>query len=137
MLNVFFQGRVRQQVRLEEFACDVISDLLPREFKREVNIHVRFVKSLDALGYCHKEDNETICIEICNQGPIEQIASTLAHELVHAKQFIRGEVNAFMTRWKGLEIPVGPRGGIEIPYRQQPWEREAFKKEVELVKAFW
>ena len=137
MLNVFFQGRVRQQARLQEFACDVINDLLPREFKRDIDIHVRFTKNIDAMGYCHMEDEETIAIEVCNQGDLNQIASTIAHELVHAKQFIRGELNAGMTRWKRQEIPVGPRGGIQIQYHDQPWEREAFEKEVDLVKAFW
>jgi len=137
MINVFFQGRVKQKARLEEFACNVINELLPREFKREINIHVRFAKNLGAMGWCLKEDEETILIEVDNQLPVEMIVRTLAHELTHAKQYIRGELNATMTRWNRQEIPVGPRGGIKIAYRQQPWEVEAFQMEEFLTELLW
>lgn len=137
MINLFFQGRVKQKAKLEEFACDVINELLPREFKREIDIHVRFTKNLDAQGYCHVEDTDTICIEVHNGYDVKTIASTLAHELVHAKQYIRGELNATMTKWLKQEIPHGPRGGIKIAYRQQPWEIEAFQKEEELTELLW
>ena len=137
MINLFFQGRVKKKAKLEEFACECINELMPREFKREIDIHVRFAKDIGAMGWCHKEDDETILIEIDNQLPVEMIAQTLAHELTHAKQYIRGELNATMTRWLRQEIPVGPRGGIKINYRQQPWEIEAFQKEVELTELLW
>lgn len=137
MINLFFQGRVKQKAKLEEFACDVINELLPREFKREIDIHVRFGKNLGAMGWCVKEDDETILVEVDNQLPIEMIAKTLAHELTHAKQYIRGELNATMTKWLKQEIPHGPRGGIKIAYRQQPWEIEAFQKEEELTELLW
>lgn len=137
MINLFFQGRVKQKAKLEEFACDVVNELLPREFKREIDIFVNFTKNIDAQGYCHVEDTDEIHIEVHNGYPTPIVASTLAHELVHAKQYIRGELNATMTKWLKQEIPKGPRGGIKIAYRQQPWEIEAFEREEELVEMLW
>jgi hypothetical protein len=36
-----------------------------------------------------------------------------------------------------MEIPYGPRGGCKIPYRQQPWEQEAFADESYLTQLYW
>ena len=137
MLNVYFQGRVKQKAKLEAFACEVINELLPREFKREIEIHVKFCKIEDALGYASVEEKDVICIEIDNRQEIGLIAQTLAHELVHAKQYIRGELNGAMTKWLKQDIPRGPRGGIKIRYHQQPWEQEAFQREKELKELYW
>lgn len=137
MIQITTQGRVKQKKRLEEFACDVINDLLPREFKRDIEIHVRFTKLDDAMGFCTMNDEDEIAIEVDNRHSLDNIASTLAHELVHAKQYIRRELNPTMTRWKKQIVPYGPRGGCKIPYARQPWEREAFKKEEVLKELYW
>lgn len=137
MLSVHFSGRVKQKSRLENFACDVINEILPREFKRDVEIHVRFCKIDGVMGYASVEEKDVITIEVDNRYPSEIVAATLAHELVHAKQYIRGELNPTMTRWMKQEIPYGPRGGLKIRYRQQPWEKEAFKREKELTEWYW
>ena len=66
------------------------------------------------------------------------IFETLAHELVHVKQIATkqyqqrwwksdGELH---VRWEGKEL--GPKR--RIPYRQRPWEIEAFEKQDILVK---
>ena len=65
------------------------------------------------------------------------IFETLAHELVHVKQIATkqyqqrwwksdGELH---TRWEGKEL--GPKR--RIPYRQRPWEIEAFNLEGKLL----
>ena len=66
------------------------------------------------------------------------IFEVLAHELVHVKQIATkqyqkrwwksdGELH---VRWEGKEL--GPKR--RIPYRQRPWEIEAFEKQDILVK---
>ena len=139
MINLFFEGQVKQSAKMQDFAIDVVNHLLPRTFKRDINIFIKFKKGLDNLGTCTRNDSGHIDIEI-NSGtvlPAEFIAETLAHELVHAKQFIRGELNGSLTRWKKQQIEYGPRGGCKIPYARQPWEREAFKLEIKLTNLYW
>lgn len=48
---------------------------------------------------------------------------TLAHELVHAKQFVTQELGENME-WYGV-----PRLWKKLPYHKQPWEIEAFQYE--------
>ena len=52
-----------------------------------------------------------------------EIASTIAHELVHIKQYIRRELTQGATVWKGQKIPVGPRGGTIRVQRPAMGER--------------
>lgn len=137
MICLTFQGRIKNRKRYEEFAEDVVNELLPRPFKREINIHFWFTKNVGAMGYCQMEDKDEILITIDNTYDPELVVGTIAHELVHAKQYIRGELNAEMTRWMKQEIPYGPRGGLKIKYKDQPWEMEAFEKEMWLKELLW
>jgi hypothetical protein len=50
----------------------------------------------------------------------------LAHELVHAKQFIKGELSSRILA-----------EGSKISYRKRPWEVEAFAKETEIYNTYF
>ena len=59
--------------------------VVPRAFKRDIDIVIGFTKKIDTLGYCQKIDEETIGVLINTDQEPDAIASTIAHELVHAK----------------------------------------------------
>jgi hypothetical protein len=107
--------------------------LLPRPFKREIEVLVHFTKNIVEMGLCHLEDTNYVAIQINTNQSAGEIAQTLAHELVHAKQFIRKELNGEMTRWKKDHIPED----VMIPYRNQPWEIEAYATEGQLTETYW
>jgi len=133
MINLYFQGRVKNRARYEEFACNVLNELLPRPFKREIEVFVHFTKNIEEMGLCHVEEKDVIGVQINTNQSAGEIAQTLAHELVHVKQFIRKELNADMDRWKRARIPED----VMIPYRNQPWEIEAYAMEGWLTEAYW
>ena len=149
MINLFFHGRIRGRKYYEEFAQDVIDQLFPREFtKREIDIHIKFSAACGGgvFGYAQYGDCEDeFLVEVgkvvidgtFRQQTPREMASTIAHELTHVKQYIRGELNSAGTRWKGQKVPYGPRGGLVIKYRQQPWEQEAFEMEEFLTELLW
>ena len=133
MINLYFEGRVKERKRYEEFACDVLNELLPRPFKREIDVFIHFTKTIEQMGLCHVEDEDVIGVQINTDQSAGEIAQTLAHELVHVKQFIRKELNADMDRWKRDRIPED----VMIPYRSQPWEIEAYAMEGWLTETYW
>ena len=59
----------------------------------------------------------------------------LAHEMIHVKQYARGELKDYLrvnkSKWKG-EI-IDPQ---EVDYWDQPWEIEAHGREKELYYKF-
>lgn len=77
-----------------------------------------------AWGYCHG-DTHDIDIDINRTIPFEDQMQTLAHEMVHAKQFLRKELDGNL--WK-------KRNYDNVKYDDQPWEKEANKMEKQLYK---
>jgi len=58
---------------------------------------------------------------------------TLSHELVHMKQFAKGELYDYtyrpeITRWKRRKINVE-----KTDYQDLPWEKEAYKLQRNLI----
>lgn len=149
MINLHFHGRIQNRKAYEEFCEEVIDQLFPRQFtKREIDIHIKFAIACaeGAFGYAQQGDDENeflvevgkVVIDgVFRQQTPREIAATLAHELTHVKQYIRKELNGEMTRWLGQEVPYGPRGGIKIKYKEQPWEKEAFEMEEFLTELLW
>ena len=149
MINLYFHGRIKNRKRYEEFAAEVIDELFPREFtKRDIDIHIKFSIACGGgvFGYANVGDEpDEFIVEVgkvvidgeFRQQTPREIAATIAHELTHVKQYIRGELNAEMTKWKGQTVPRGPRGGMKIKYKDQPWEIEAFEMEEFLTEALW
>lgn len=58
----------------------------------------------------------------------------LAHEAVHISQQERGDLNVnpdtLECRWKGKKYTN------DYPYMDRPWEKEAFKTQAEILKAY-
>lgn len=61
-----------------------------------------------------------------------EMMQTLAHEMVHVKQYFRKELDGTgcKFKWKG-------RNADGYQYENQPWEREAFKREESLYNECW
>ena len=68
---------------------------------------------------------------------VKEIASTLAHELVHVKQYIRRELTV-KALTNALYTSAGKRKTLSPnQYRNLPWEEEAFRLEEELLELYW
>jgi hypothetical protein len=60
-----------------------------------------------------------------------EIFKTLAHEMVHIKQFVNGETNETLSKWKGITVDAD-----SIDYYHHPWELEAYSLETGLWTKF-
>lgn len=97
---------------------------------RYVNIKIRHNNSDGMVGYCHGDEEEAwIELDETLLGDEDYFKETLAHELVHAKQLLTGELSdrpGMITVWKGEEY-VNLRGSLpEAVYKALPWEAEAY-----------
>lgn len=81
-------------------------------------------------GNCDVDDLE-VTININPKLTRKAIFTTLMHEMVHAQQMLEGRYlpGVKKSRWEGAMVE-------HINYYDLPWEKEAFKKEVELIKLF-
>ena len=91
----------------------------------------------DAYGYCLSDDEDSrpdrprcFELEIQKKLPLRKLLETIAHEMVHVKQYARGELYQSgitgLHRWKGQWIKKDP------DYWDCPWEWEAMGRETAL-----
>jgi len=98
-------------------------ELSPRLYKEDHNIGDVIYEDSN-----HKPRQFTMRVD--NTVKMRRILETVAHEMVHAKQFAKGElvelVKSQATRWHGKSIKKIPE------YWERPWEIEAHGRETGL-----
>ena len=118
--------------------------LLGGRMVRHIELDIKLTKELkakdDSYGYCHivgdvdKPREFMIEIDASMKHSNGQILTWLAHEMVHLKQFVRGELFDYAigqrVQWKSKTYKTS------LSYSKQPWEREAYRLEDKLYKEF-
>ena len=100
--------------------------LLSPQMQRNVGVRVVIRRTMPVLGVTIIDDyNESglprmFTIEIDGKQDNEEKLRTLAHEMVHVKQYCKKELNEEMSKWKGHNV-----NSDNIDYDDQPWEIEA------------
>lgn len=104
----------------------LIKNIIRKYPKEAKDIKYTFVfknfRSEEMLGNCDQEYDDDILIEL-NAKNTSTLCRTIAHELVHARQFISGQLK-YNTRIKYLTYEDDKHRYV---YRRQPWELEAYK----------
>lgn len=146
MIYVCLENRFLQKKRMENFASNVLNHFFKKDRKDQIVIAVEMKKNLEEndAGCCvdfgRIDGSRIISISLSRRYidgdenfayTAKEIATTLAHELVHAKQFIRNELTS-----KALTTALRTNQS-ESEYRNLPWEAEAFDLQDELVELYW
>ena len=95
-------------------------------------IHIRIHNALTvdrgrSEGLCESIDKRHFIIDVALFG---NWLSTLAHEMVHVKQFAIGELDPALSRWKSNKYCA------KIEYWDQPWEKEARRLQHKMLLKF-
>jgi hypothetical protein len=117
-------GTRREKELITEVAYLAQKKLMPRIRKLELVINV---KKLDVYADVLNLEERLFEMRICRGMNLYDIITTVCHEMVHIKQYVRGELNACGTRWKSRKI------SDKTQYMDLPWEKEAFKLEEKLA----
>lgn len=101
-----------------EFLCKELS-VTPRE------LHIVGTDLDEGLGQCIDVDEGSYLILVKESGRrLEQIFITIAHEMVHVKQYMTQELGRLLDEQS------------HVPYEDRWWEKEAYEKAVPLVEKF-
>lgn len=120
---------VRGKVTKQELkAIDYFADaLLSPQLKQHIIINISFRKTDNHWGLTIIEDYNSkgkpreFILEIKKDLKKHERLMTIAHEMVHVKQYANMELNEQMNMWQGNYI-----NSDIVPYMQQPWEIEAY-----------
>lgn len=123
----FIEGRHAKKQIVDKYCANLMVALNIHRFTaRYVNIKFKSVLEDEADGLCIGDDTEAfVSIGTKNKSFMRQMQA-LAHEMVHARQFLRKELTCeggFV--WKGKD-------SSDIKYKDQPWEKEAYELERDL-----
>ena len=117
--------------------------LLGKRMAKNIYLDIKLTNDLKkkekAYGYCHIIDDSLsrprefmIELDASMKYSFDQILTWLAHEMVHLKQFVRGELCDYESgrvQWKSRTFG-------RVHYDDQPWEKEAYRLEGELYEMF-
>lgn len=119
-------GREYQRKRVESMVHFCINMLMPR--MRTLDITVKLCSPKGAMGYCLELDNKRqFEIEASNKLSLRKLLETIAHEMVHVKQYARRELHPTTDAWCGKTY--NPK---KVSYWDLPWEIEAHGRETGL-----
>ena len=102
-------------------AMAVVQKCMILSNRPDISIDVEFVST--AGGGCVDMEDGEFLIEINNRMREISIIKTVLHEMIHVKQYAEGRLT--QTEWMGRPHP-------DLPYRELPWEIEAYAREQEL-----
>lgn len=112
-----------------------IQRLLPDHKHHLFKIDINGVKNLLADGTFEKTATNKYTIELKLELDVEMMLLTLAHELVHLKQYATNELRSRVIAGQLVDIWKGKRYR-NLKYNDQPWEIEALQKEQDLFEDF-
>ena len=128
-----FRGKKKIKL-LEDAICYYAVMLMGNRLAINTEIEVSSKKLDGVLGYCTYEDDNvrprSFQIDISNKiTNKEELFKTIAHEMVHVKQYARGEMKdrykpAYKQIWLGEEVDTN-----KTHYYDLPWEIEAHGRE--------
>jgi len=125
MNNILVTGGTEsQRNKVQSMIEFCIEKMMPR--MQTLDIEVKLKKINDAMGYCLCMDKRTFELEIGTNQRLRRIMETVAHEMVHVKQYARSELKPDY-QWQGKTI--NPE---RVEYWDLPWEIEAHGREVGL-----
>jgi len=117
------QSQRNYAISMVHFCIDM---LMPR--MQTLDIEVKLTAPQGAMGYCLETDNNrTFEIELDRKLTLRKLMETLAHEMVHVKQYARREFHPAYNMWRGKTY--NPE---KVSYWDLPWEIEAHGREVGL-----
>lgn len=119
-------------------AVDFFGKILLGRLYKHIDIDIEFKRLKGFWGQCgiltldnNKCRDFVIYVnsKLCKRNQIR----TLAHEMVHVKQFARGEFiyDTDNCKWKNRNVNI--KG---IDYKDYPWEKEAYRLETELYNLY-
>lgn len=123
-------GTISQQEKAQSVVKYCINKLMPKMETLTIEVTLKKLKD-DADGYCLRVTPRNFKIEINHTQGLRRMLETVAHEMVHVKQYARNEMNDWVHdekyyKWKGTSVPE------KTNYWDLPWEIEANGMEIGL-----
>jgi len=89
-----------------------------------VLIDFTYSNKMNVKGLCWRNERYHFCIKLQTKQTKRDLLDTIAHEMVHIKQYLKNEIDDSLNTWKGQVR------------KDEPWEEEAEDLAICLVNQF-
>ena len=131
MIVIHVDGGTRREKDLAEkvvFWC--VKELMPKIRNLEITVEIKNLKGRFA-DVMMEDTRREYTMRLQRGLYLFDFISTICHEMIHVKQYVRKEMDEFGGRWKTRKI------ARDTNYFDLPWEKEAYRMEKKLaVKCF-
>lgn len=133
-VNVTGSGKKKQEL-VASMATYVGNKLMTKRLADNIKVNIKLINRLcdkeSVFGDCIWEDDvnrpKEFTIRVDSQLPLRTMLETVAHEMVHVKQWAKGEMRQLMTQHK---IRFKDKlYSNDVDYWDLPWEIEAHGRE--------
>jgi hypothetical protein len=133
---VLVMGRTRHTKKELKQATEFLCDVIFKRLSKNIYIEIRLIKDklrkegslADIFCIDRPRNSRMFDFEIDNNLSYKSTICSIAHELIHARQFARGELSATFyppyLRYKGEIINEDETRYFELPYEFEPHARE-------------
>lgn len=113
--------------KIKDHVCDAVvffcDHLISKKLEKYITLELEMKVTKDhgeceVIDYNSQKKPRHFKITLKKKKSLKATIKTLAHEMVHVKQFARGELSEFHDVWDGVDHSC-------TPYFDQPWEIEA------------
>lgn len=127
MIEIHASGGTRKEKELaEKVAYWCVKKLMPRLRNIEISIEIKNLKG-NWADVMMEDSRREYTIRLQRGLSLFDLISTMCHEMVHVKQYVRKEMDDFGGRWKTRKV------ARDTNYFDLPWEKQAFKMESKLA----
>lgn len=112
----------------------MIKKLMPRVRTLDITVQIKSIPDKEkAWGLIEIQDsNREFIIEIEKSLSLYNFVTSLIHEMIHVKQYVRKELTdkGYTVFWNGKDCS-------KLAYSKQPWEQEAYTLQGRYSVEFW
>ena len=139
MLNVTINNAPKNinKKRIKAAISFYSNRLIGERMSSNISLTISFAKK-NSNDVCWEDDNlrpRDFSIGLSSLQTTEEVLLVLAHEMIHVKQYVKGELKDYLTKpdtyWFGK-----PYSRKKTNYFDLPWEKEAYEKETKLYEDF-
>jgi len=131
----------KQKLQIEDLVEFVNDKFFTKRLQEKLDITIQFKKKLiekqgvcgDCLGTDDHIRPKEFIVRIDSGMKYSRILNTLAHELVHVKQWAKGEMYELLRKRNVVKFNKKEYNSEKIDYWELPWEIEAYGRAPGLV----
>ena len=116
------------------FACNQLMPRVRKPFYINIRPIPKLTETQGVNGDCMDEEDREFTIRIDVSLPLNEMISTVLHEMVHVQQFLSGKLKQPQP---GKAVYKRVDYDWEMNYDDRPWEIEAHSREKQLAEIYF